>query len=344
MSDFRESFSNTLAIIREIRVEVSNFLARVQTLIAARESGEGVDLARERAEECFNTNNIQIKDLIEEMKSMAPACRGSLGESCRKIENEWDNASNEWVKRSDKVANLRTMVSHLNTVALEAAYVTFPSRLNHNLSVIRIGGVLDFHEEFKDELANKDDRNCILDWLDRHPGTVHGIVNVSTGKIRRASPELRIQVLTVFFILLVVGVGCVLPFYAREWLGLSSEIAPALVTMTDMIRAYVLGLVGGCLHVLAHGVKQMRASNAGTQRPPTLGNWWLWLHVRYLAIAFGAVGILMTVLFATHVSGQANWLTLIAVGYSADSILDMLVPKLDDFARSRTELVTTKLT
>jgi hypothetical protein len=224
-------------------------------------------------------------------------------------------------------------------MVLEGSYVAVPPRLNENLTAVRIGGALDFCAEFKDEVLDDAQSTEILRWIYAHPSAVAGVVDKEKGVVYKASARRVVQALTVLCVLVAACAAVALPFL-RGVAGLEEDLVPKIADDATLARAVAWGLAGALVHILVAAVKdERRASREGTD-PPTLGNWVLWVHVRYLSVLLAIAGVVFAVLATAQLTGDVEVLTMLAVGYSADSILDLALPKVTSLLNKRTEVVT----
>lgn len=77
---------------------------------------------------------------------------------------------------------------------------TIPPRINDHLDGFRLGQPLDFHQVFKDELPELQDRNAFLRYIKQYPMFVDGVVDADTGLIYAAKPTQREKVTTIVFV------------------------------------------------------------------------------------------------------------------------------------------------
>lgn len=225
----------------------------------------------------------------------------------------------------------------LDELLLEAAYVTIPPRLEQNLKSYRIGGALKFYDEFGDEVE-KEHLESVLRWTFAHAASVPGIVEVQQGIVYKAHPSSAVRAATILAIPFVGMLGILLP-YLRSALGLQQFMVPAIPADGQLAGAVALGLTGLLVHLLVAGWKEVRRAAVGEGDSPTLGNWILILHVRYLAAVASVAAVVVASMVAAQTLRETDAVTMMAVGYSADSIMDGILPKALSLLSKRSEVI-----
>ena len=333
-----------IALVREVREEARNLCRAVDAVLAAQggDSADALAVAQRRAKDRFDANGHDVNEKLEELRealAARPALRDHWGDIETRLQNHWDDAYGEWLRCDGSRASYQAVRDPLAEMVLEGSYVAVPPRLNENLTAVRIGGALDFCAEFKDEVLDDAQSTEILRWIYAHPSAVAGVVDKEKGVVYKASARRVVQALTVLCVLVAACAAVALPFL-RGVAGLEEDLVPKIADDATLARAVAWGLAGALVHILVAAVKdERRASREGTD-PPTLGNWVLWVHVRYLSVLLAIAGVVFAVLATAQLTGDVEVLTMLAVGYSADSILDLALPKVTSLLNKRTEVVT----
>lgn len=345
-----EANLQAVALIREIREEARNLQRAVRDVIAALESNAPdstqITLVGQRAENLLSANANDFETRLSDLQvllSEHPEVRDAWGDAETRLRNLWDRVVWEWTQRGRSLPAFKAVDAELDELILECAYVTIPPRLEQNLMSLRIGGSLNFDNEFEDEIPDKTQRDKVLDWMYRHPATISGAIVKPRAVIYKAHPKKLNRLATYGAVILVAAIGFAVP-YLRGPLGLSDIIVSAIPEDDKLAIAYGLGLIGLVLHGLIAGLKEIRAATSEGTEPPTLGNWLLWLHVRYLAACASVASVAAVVFLTAQVTKDTDAITMIAVGYSVDSLIDLVLPKLPSLLGKRTEVVRQALT
>jgi hypothetical protein len=339
-----EAELQVVGLVREIGEEARNLGKSVARVLSALEKNppDNTEIAAsvQDADAIAAENRNEIESRLEQVRadlSAHPDLRNDYGDSETRLTNLWRDAERRWHEPNRTVATFRATDQILNELVLEAAYVSIPPRLDENLEDYRIGGALNFEKEFGDEV-NAEQRAAILEWLNSHARSVAGIVDVTRGVVFKAHKSAFVRGMSYASILVVAAIGVALP-YLRDEFNLQDLLVPKIASDGDLAHAVGLGLLGLVIHVLVSGFKEVRRAASEHTAAPSLGSWLLDLHVRYLAATAAVAAVVIAVMFAAQSSGKTDPLTMLAVGYGADSIMDALLPKALSQLSSRTEIV-----
>jgi hypothetical protein len=333
-------------LVRQSAEEVRNIRSQLTGVSDAVAKGE-TERAKQRWDRSLSAirnNRSEILRRFTEMEAVlrqSDECRDGYGSEVTRLGNLWetmDFLATAWERNADNVpatSDLAEANVALKTFVYESAIVTVPRRLDQHLASYRPGQVLDFAEEFKDEIDDAEDRKEILKYLFAHPLDVSGIVDVEAGTVTRISPNPTRRVLSLLLAAVLVGVTV-----SACWL-LGYYDAPSLdsdIEAADLSGAALLVISGMALHMIVGAFKDLRrAASDPVRRFTAFGNWMVWLHSKevYVAMAILWAGVLAYVVGG--VQGQTSGLTLLAVGYSGDSFVDVLLPKFDKGVLNRSE-------
>jgi hypothetical protein len=208
------------------------------------------------------------------------------------------------------------------------------------MASLRVGGRMNFFDEFKDELLDRAMEQEILEWMNRHPKSVEGVIDLPTGTIVRADPRPWRRVLSA---LLIVGLGWLMVFFASQsgrwqaWLDL--PVRPGLGG-AEFVRGVALAYGGAFVHIAIAALKQQRAASANGARSFTaLGNVLLWVHVNESSLLFYTFIVPVTASVFLVMQGKLVVASMFFVGFAIDSVLDTFVERFDKVAPRQSEVV-----
>src|SRR5262249_50731534 len=146
--------------------------------------------------EPFRANQVaKIKKLFarawsEQKRYLSGAGNNDVSDELAAMENAFDRARATWPsipgpdrETSSVLASSIECGRQLDELIYVAAQTKIPPRVARSMHQLRVGGVLNFHEAFVDELPDKKDRDRLLAYLARYPEAYYGLVNSSNGLI-----------------------------------------------------------------------------------------------------------------------------------------------------------------
>ena len=234
-----------------------------------------------------------------------------------------------------------SLTDTLDQLVLEIGYVTVPPRASDNLRTMRPGTIMDFDAEFMDEIPSSENRAKILTWMNAHPKSLLGVADVEHQKIMAASPYRWRRVLSWLLIALVVVVVLVAAWFTHGWLdALGIANAPKGVSDRDYFFAVIASYAGAVAHTLVAALKQRQRTSSGSEPAFTaLGNFAIWVHVNETYLMVYAFVIPAAAYAVMLLNGSVALATAFLVGYSIDSVLEVLLTRFDKFTSARTEIV-----
>jgi len=335
-------------VLRSIRVDAQDLRRSVENISVALETegAKPADVAAAiRAEDDFRAKNTaqiqarfaQAESLLEAHLANNPAGGGDVTDDLTAMENAWERLVAAWPSApADDDLDLPTVRRELATVqryidelVYIAARVTIPARLQESLGRLRVGGTLDFHYSFADELPEFEDRRRLLEYLARYPGSFSGVIDPETGIIRRIAPtrarRLFSYVLMVLLVaggaLLVVGLTVVGTNAGPGWLFTPARLA-------ELLGAYFALMAGAVAHVAVDAIKQYRA-NKGSSRLLALEDMLLWGHVHEAGILISIVSLWAVLIGLVAVLDEVLVYTAFLAGYSWDSLIDIFLARFE---------------
>ena len=344
--------------VRDIRAEVQN-LQRI--LAEVRQKGGLTDPGLRRTEltaaldarrRLLDPNCHRVELLLADVQrlfSLDAGLYNSAGDEVTHIENDWQRAGVASFVQVDEdvdafVRRLDEAAAALDELILHAARLTVPNRLNEHLSGLRVGGVLDFEEQFQDELPREADRFSILRYIHAHPTSVFGVVSPQDGVVYRAARSIQRRLLSYALVLASAAIGVPVIYvltHLGTWFDLEDWAVPTSRT-SELLVAYLFLGLGSFAHLLLGSIKQAR-SGAGRSLL-VLGDALLWVHVRETSIAAGLLALPIAIIALAFSLDDVGWETAFFVGYSFDSFLDLFLDRFANLVSTRTSLVRDTMT
>lgn len=339
-------------LLRDLREKTQNLrrcLLDIQEKMAIADEAKrnsSVTASLAEASRIFQFNRNRIDSLLCDVRNL---CRESTvtyewySDLIARIENRWERIRHEWPSAGTGQPQLdekaRRTASWLHEVVFVCAEYTIPSRVHQHLKNRRVGGSLDFHATFEDEVPAEEDRLKILKSLSRSPGLVSGIVDVENGVIYRASPKPWRRALSYIILLLFGSFGFLFTYCLvglGSWGGFAADEWAPDNRLKELMIGYGFLVVGAIVHLAVDSLKQSREKKAGSLR--AIDDWILWVHVKESEL-------LKTVLFLwAGLAGlafclgkdQVTWYTAFLVGYSIDSFVDLFLQRFAKAVSSKT--------
>jgi hypothetical protein len=202
----------------------------------------------------------------------------------------------------------------------------------------------NFHEEFADEIPNPQARTTLLKWLNAHPRLVGGVVDVPSGSIIRASGQPRRRVRSWLMVLGVMAVALASAGLAPDLLRLAGVGTVPAGTGADYVWAVLFAYAGAVAHVGIAALKQLRRSGAtDDQRFTAIGNFTIWVHINEMYLVLYGLAIPVVAYLVMLSTGRIDNVTMAFVGFSIDSLLDVVLSRFDKVAAGRTETIATSV-
>jgi len=330
------------AVLRQAREE----LVRIRTVLAAAQAaGRASETIVSTVGTLMDREGPVVTGLLADASALLAGddeLADRYSDSITRIDNAWDDLRSGWAAWQAGQTTADVFVGDFDAIIYEIGIITVPPRLQENLQVLRVGNVMNFHHEFQDEIPTEAARVRILTWLNEHPVSVPGIVSVAAGTITKASPNRVRQAASWLGVALVAVLAMFVAVRAPHWVGqVPFGRPPAGTTGSEYLVATLAAYGGALLHILIAAVKQHRNAAASAQPAFTaLGNFNLWVHVNevYLMIYTLVIPIMVYVLVLS--TGKISLWTLFFLGYSIDSVLDVVLTRFDVVAKAQTEIVT----
>jgi hypothetical protein len=329
-----------LAKLRDVREELTALARLVEAYTGASDADRPT--REDELSQVVSTERAGITQRLEaadELLEADPALASPYSDAVTRIGNQWATFLRCWDRRVEH-GNTAELQEGLRACVLEIAFLTVPPRANQNIGQLRVGGRMNFYDEFKDELPDRDMQTKILEWMSRHPKSVEGVIDLAGGTIVRADPRPWRRALSV---LMVLTLGTLLELAAgqsmhwQSWLDL--PVRPEL-RGGEFVRGVAIAYGGALLHIAIAALKQQRTASAtGARTFTALGNVLIWIHVNESALLFYTLVVPVTAVVFMVLQGKLVVASLFFVGYAIDSLLDTFVERFEKVAPRQTEVV-----
>jgi hypothetical protein len=333
-------------VLRSIRVDAQDLrlsLTKIQDVVDSG-AAQAAIMAAMATEESFRATNttqvdqrFQLADqLLESYLADPRTLGGDISDELTGMENEWARVVAAWPPVPATAADvdlgrirggIADARGYLDALIFAAARLTIPSRLVESLARLRVGGRLDFHQAFADELPSREDRVRLLEYLARYPGSYQGLIDPESGLIFRIAGTTRRRLASYGFMALAVlgGVAIILVLTALAPANQSGwPFTPA--RLPEFLGAYAALIAGAIAHIAVDSIKQYR-SGKGSSQLLALDDLYLWGHVHEMGIIVTIVSLWIILLGLAAFLDQVAMYAAFLAGYSADSVLDIFLAR-----------------
>ena len=285
----------------------------------------------------FGRVNERIAAASEQLMNNGPA-RNRYGAYLMGITTRVERVQHSWPRTPADgaspdpraVANTATdLLTRLEDAMYEVGLIVVPPQVSSWAEEMHVGDVLDFEARFKTQLPTPELRKRMLEWLAEARASAPGIVDVENGQIRvaaisrdRATTWLRLGVGVIgslalaFFLPAAAGIasGTDAPAGLANIAGLGS------LSALTIFGAMLFGAIG---HLVVDVLKQSRTEKEKALRSLRDLSLWAHVHETHLWLALGTLFALF-VLYVAIEGPPTLWIAAV-VGYSWDSVFDVLL-------------------
>jgi hypothetical protein len=115
---------------------------------------------------------------------------------------------------------------------------------------------------------------------------------------------------------------------------------PSDGTGTQYVWGILAAYAGSVFHIGTAALKQLRRANStDDQRFTAIGNFTVWVHINEMYLMMYALAIPLVAYVVVLTTGSIDILTLFFVGFSIDSLLDVVLARFDKASAGRTEAI-----
>lgn len=259
----------------------------------------------------------------------SPATRRYWGDVLTHVSHRWSaigHEIHEGTTAQFTAEIVERCIKLVDETTLATGLITIPRRLGDFMQNMANGDSISFETYFGDELPNPEMRKRLLTDLSEQTLLVDGYVDVDEGTITKVSTSRAgnwVALLVALAVAVLSGVALVVLNGWNEAPGLPEP--DKRVKDAALLRDLALVWTGMVAHVLLGWHKRLRENRA----PHSARRVLYLLRAKEMSI-WTAIGVGAVLSYAFAATGQISEpLALIAVGYSADSILEAIVPRLD---------------
>lgn len=286
-----------LGLLRDIRTDAEHIRRQLPVIEAAirvedaRAREAAVTAAVTRLRALLDEDGRAIESWIAEARSMLETNEvlyDFYGDSITEIENDWRDflalvpgvpAAAESIDPAAVLPLVKDGPASLDGLAYGVGLVTVAPRLNAQLQGVRIGGSLDFHAAFEDEIANTTDRLRVFSWLASQPSGIDGVIDLAEGRVYRASQRQSRRIASYVGLVMLAAIGGLLFCFGLAnvgaWFGLTAwPIQPG--RFPEFLGAYLMLVFGAGAHILIDAIKQARGASSRASFL-AIGDWLLWI-------------------------------------------------------------------
>ncbi len=331
----RESFVREL---RRLRAEVQDLQTNALKRIA---SGE-VELATEVASIENTMQNIAA--LMANVERYESDSAGSVSspwevENLRHILNAWEvmkvnpllSDPRADYTTQNLLRNLNMITEQIDSIIFRIGMVTIPVDVGKKLERLQPGQCFSFHQTFKTELPDAEERESLLDHLSRTPD-VPGVVDKATGLVFAYSPDpreraKRARLLYGFFGLATIAVGL-------------SGLLDFTPSPDRLLMGWLFLVLGVFVHAVLGVYKSGMRGDASMYN--MLGQFDKIIDTRLSLIVLQTVVMVIALYALVFAMGQAGTLqpgNAFLTGYSLDSFLGLFSAAIERGAGAQGEAV-----
>jgi len=289
-----------------------------------------LDLLLEEHPELTHTESTDIPGRLQDMQS-----------NWSKIKLTWPRVDTTPLPtHKELVFELEEVKAAVCELIQQGEIITFPDLVNQQLNDLHTGAYLDFFAAFKNDFDTPERLKDVWTYLQGHSTRINGVL-VEPGLIYRASASRMRRILSILYIIGVVGVGALLllSFHSLGVLPNDKGLQDA-GKLHDLFLGYGAILFGGLAHGFVEIYKQYSRDRERTI--VLLDNTWLWLHIKEINIVSGIILIWVGYLFYYYISQGIDWQAAFFVGYSIDSFLEIFLSRFTGITSQRLQEATSR--
>lgn len=333
-----------LSLLRNMRVEFQTIRTSFSSLIDLNSSSEKETCSVETLEinkniyhVCSNTIRKNIEELDKLFKYYP--CISGHSDTVQAIKDKWNLITsifgNYATDNKKNVDLLKKCVQYLEDEIYLCNIITVPDRVRDHLETLKSGYSLNFDEEFKDEFCSKEQSKEMLKYLARHPAFIDDIIDESQGLILKVEPKRErwkgyLRIVGTF----LLGIG-VIAWFFNSFAGQSYAVKD--------INLYLVFFSGALFHIAIDAIKSTKSST-GIQFK-SVDDWSRWINIKELSIIFGIFLLDLTFigLVVTISKNELDRLTLVAAGYSFDSMGELFSNRFENILSKKATTLKDKI-
>jgi len=324
------------AELRVIRVNVQS-LQTCLTGLAGPDDTSAAAYEAQRAAWAEDAGDIDAELASIGQRLAAGEVKAEIDDEVEKLRNAWSRAKRQWETfptgagtEAERLARVATIDGLLGSMVRGIGFLTIPQRLAEFVQQQRTGGVVKFHEEFRDELPDEADRVALLKYLAASPRSVAGIVDVDHGLILVVGRGGVRRVLSYIITLGILAAGAVITGFAPQ-IADQLRLGPPAGGRDDLFAAYVLVAVGVIGHIVLDLYKAVRRGGAAATG---IEDSFIWGHAHEMQMIATAFSVWVATAILAIAFTRIEWGTALLGGYTADSLIDTALARFDQVVSS----------
>jgi uncharacterized membrane protein HdeD (DUF308 family) len=290
---------------------------------------------------------------IQQLLDLSPPLKRDYFDSHVTVDTAWSRLSHAWgilakSKPVDLYSDALSLVSRLSIlhdqadeIRLHIARLTLPQRIGQHMKTIDVGRKVNLLDIIGDEMPMQPDRQArLLDDLRLHGvGIINGVIDplaATAVRIDAKSWRRLLGLAMVFAIVVLGGVAAVGVADRPESASIlplvtySAEPGTNAERMTAFLFIYLAVLAGSVFHMVVDFVKRQRDTDPLQHTGILFGDLTRWIHLHEVPMVVWAFSIWLGTGAAVYLVQDAvpvNYLTAALVGYSLDSVLDIVLAR-----------------
>jgi hypothetical protein len=362
----RETYTEVLGVLQNIRVEAQNLLflfGELEKDILAYESPSRTLAALGTPyQQVYDNNKSTINDHIDMLVGIIeknPDFNQAMGDDIRIIENKWELFNKFYPDFSQGthdmiLVNMKKCSGFLSDIIYQCSFKTIPERLMQHLVTVANGQALDYYKNFEDEVCTRDQAKKILEYVADHPLSLRypfrseggtrvfsyqiGVVDSARGLVFRIGSRTD-QLKSLF----MVVVWCVIALFASYVVliayrgSVTSTTLPPALSFAETTVLFVVMLGGAAAHVAIDMLKESRA--AGPGELTAINDLVLWIHIREGLLKSGILVLLLGFLILVVTVPAIDTTTIFVAGYSIDSLGDVFISRFESVMETKGQVL-----
>jgi hypothetical protein len=291
----------------------------------------------------FNENSALVEENLRQAADLAgryPALDDRWSDHVARVRNLWNAVQNSWTATRGGRVTADLFAAVIDRMVRQIEVITVPSRLTEELRELSVGDVLLVHTAFADEMPDAAMRIDVLSDVQTRFRSLPGVIDLAAGTVIRAADSVWWRRASSLMLACVMAAVVAIASVTSRWIDAVGLPSPASVTDRQYAGAVVAAYAGAVAHLLVAAMKQQRGAAAAPGRTfVAIGNWVMWIHVHQTYLLLNVLAIPVVAYVSVIGAGTSGPGTLFLLGYSIDSVLDVLLTKFETATKKQSDLV-----
>jgi len=346
--EYRDAISNAIGYQGELLGRVAVIQGTIYGLLELKEKGDSenkfsIYFGEIKSNEDFNKIDEAVNSVRKAITSNPPLFEGH-GFQEGHIDGYWNHVKSNWnalktanpdsISKIDK--NLLIKIKDdLNKLSIDLGWAIAPNRIRSNLKNKRNGESTDFDRLFN-EIPDMNARTEILNMLKENSDFAKDcLIDVQKRLIYKAPDDIWDLIKSTAIIIAIWIIGLPI-FWALPHIGNYFSIENWIysgTTSAALVVIYLFVTTGSIMHALFDAIKQARSADKAYR--PGIGDITRMIIINTVPLVMTVLVIYIVSFGYTAAFKNADWLTALALGYSADSISDTWMQGFDKLSASK---------